>query len=45
MCERHIYNNFKNKFVGGTLLRNLMMRAAKASFEEAWDEKMNISKR
>ncbi|KAG4950031.1 hypothetical protein JHK86_043270 [Glycine max] len=30
----------KKKFGGGTLLRDLMMGAAKATYEEAWEDKM-----
>jgi len=39
-CLRHLYQNFKKKFGGGTLLRDLMMGAAKATYEEAWEDKM-----
>ena len=39
-CLRHLYSNFKKKFGGGTLLRDLMMGAAKATYIEAWEEKM-----
>lgn len=39
-CVRHLYANFKKKFGGGTLLRDLMMGAAKATYYEAWEEKM-----
>ena len=34
-CLRHLYSNFKKKFGGGTLLRDLMMGAAKAIYIEA----------
>nr|KYP63698.1 hypothetical protein KK1_018277 [Cajanus cajan] len=44
-CLRHLYCNFKKKFGGGTLLRDLMMGAAKATFVEAWDEKMQQIKK
>ncbi|KAH1261690.1 hypothetical protein GmHk_02G004497 [Glycine max] len=33
---RHLYQNFKKKFGGVTLLRDLMMGAGKATYEEAW---------
>jgi hypothetical protein len=39
-CLRHLYANFKKKFGGGTLLRDLMMAAAKCTYFEAWEEKM-----
>lgn len=39
-CLRHLYSNFKKKFGGGTLLRDLMMGAAKATYIEAWKLKM-----
>jgi len=39
-CLRHLYANFKKKFGGGTLLRDLMMGAAKSTYFEAWEEKM-----
>jgi len=31
-CLRHLYNNFKKKFGGGVVIRDLMMVAAKATF-------------
>jgi len=31
-----LYQNFKKKFGGVTLLRDLMMGAGKATYEEAW---------
>lgn len=36
-CLRHLYANFKKKFGGGTLFRNLylMMAASKATYFEA----------
>ena len=40
-CLRHLYSNFKKKFGGGIVIRDLMMGAAKATYEEAWTEKMN----
>nr|KYP42520.1 hypothetical protein KK1_036047 [Cajanus cajan]KYP42521.1 hypothetical protein KK1_036048 [Cajanus cajan] len=39
-CLRHLYNNFKKKFGGGVQLRDLMMGAAKATYEELWKSKM-----
>ncbi|WJX14327.1 hypothetical protein P8452_04607 [Trifolium repens] len=32
LCLRHLYANFKKKFGGGTLIRDLMMGAAKATY-------------
>ncbi|XP_058776090.1 uncharacterized protein LOC131650394 [Vicia villosa] len=40
LCLRHLYANFKNKFGGGTLIRDLMTGAAKATYYQAWEEKM-----
>jgi len=31
-CLRHQYSNFEKKFGGGVVIRDLMMRAAKATF-------------
>lgn len=39
-CLRHLYGNFKKKFGGGTLLRDLKMGAAKATYFKAWEDKM-----
>lgn len=33
-CLRHLYANFKKKFGGGTLIRDLMMGAAKATYRQ-----------
>jgi hypothetical protein len=41
LCLRHLYANFKEKFGGGTLIRDLMMGAAKATYIQAWQAKMN----
>lgn len=35
-----MYANFKKKFGGGVIIRNLMMAAAKATYRQLWDEKM-----
>jgi len=32
LCLRHLYANFKKKFGGGTLIRDLMMAAANATY-------------
>ena len=32
LCLRHLYANFKKYFGGGTLIRDLMMGAAKATY-------------
>lgn len=37
---RNLYANFKNKFGGGTLFRDLMMVATKEAYFEAHEEKM-----
>jgi len=41
VCLRHMYANFKKKFGGGTLIRDLMMGAAKATHYQAWKAKMD----
>ncbi|GAU10761.1 hypothetical protein TSUD_425840, partial [Trifolium subterraneum] len=41
LCLRHLYANFKKKFGGGTLIRDLMMGAAKAAYYQAWEAKMS----
>ncbi|XP_039683818.1 uncharacterized protein [Medicago truncatula] len=45
LCLRHLYANFKKKFGGGSLIRDLMMGAAKATYFQAWDAKMNELKK
>ncbi|GAU45522.1 hypothetical protein TSUD_186790 [Trifolium subterraneum] len=40
LCLRHLYANFKKRFGGGTLIRDLMMGAAKATYYQAWEAKM-----
>jgi len=35
---RHLYSNFKKKFGGGVVIRDLMMGAAKATFYAAWEK-------
>ncbi|XP_014523658.1 uncharacterized protein LOC106779953 [Vigna radiata var. radiata] len=40
LCLRHLYNNFKKRFGGGVLIRDLMMGAAKATYEKEWEKKM-----
>ncbi|XP_058746238.1 uncharacterized protein LOC131619115 [Vicia villosa] len=41
LCLRHLYANFKKKFGGGALIRDLMMGAAKATYYQGWMTKMN----
>lgn len=41
LCLRHLYANFKKRFGGGTAIRDLMMGAAKATYIQAWEKKMN----
>ncbi|XP_058753414.1 uncharacterized protein LOC131626580 [Vicia villosa] len=41
LCLRHLYANFKKKFGGGALIRDLMMGAAKTTYQQAWTLKMN----
>jgi len=40
LCLRHLYANFKKKFGGGAAIRDLMMGAAKATYFQAWEQKM-----
>jgi hypothetical protein len=37
---RLLYANFKKKFEGGVLTRDLMMGATKATYEQLWKSKM-----
>jgi len=39
LCLRHLYNNFKKKICGGVILKDLMMGAAKATYEHLWKQK------
>lgn len=32
LCLRNLYANFKKKFGGGSLIKDLMIRAAKATY-------------
>ncbi|XP_058733542.1 uncharacterized protein LOC131605168 [Vicia villosa] len=41
LCLRHLYANFKKNFGGGSLIRDLMMGAAKATYDQVWSPKMN----
>jgi hypothetical protein len=45
ICLRHLYANFKKKFGGGTLIRDLMMGAAKATYYQGWKVKMDEIKK
>ncbi|XP_014523545.1 uncharacterized protein LOC106779847 [Vigna radiata var. radiata] len=40
LCLRHLYNNYKKIFGGGVLIRDLMMGAAKATFQKDCEMKM-----
>ncbi|XP_047178286.1 uncharacterized protein LOC124845263 [Vigna umbellata] len=40
LCLRHLYNNYKKKFGGGLLIRDLMMRAAKETYIQEWGKKI-----
>ncbi|XP_014495097.1 uncharacterized protein LOC106757029 [Vigna radiata var. radiata] len=40
LCLRHLYNNYKKKFGGGLLIRDLMMAAAKATYFQEWEKTM-----
>ncbi|CAI8605785.1 unnamed protein product [Vicia faba] len=41
VCLRHLYANFKKKFGGGVAIRDLLLGAAKATYFQAWEKKMN----
>lgn len=41
LCLKHLYAKFKKRFGGGTAIRDLMMGAAKATYIQAWEKKMN----
>jgi hypothetical protein len=45
LCLKHLYANFKKKFDGGTLIRDLMMGATKATYFQAWKAKMDELKK
>jgi hypothetical protein len=38
-CVRHLYNNFRKRFPGKKL-KELMWRAAKATYKNAWEKEM-----
>ena len=40
-CLRHLYANSKKKFGSGTLYRDLIMAAVKATYFESHEDKMN----
>ncbi|PNX55181.1 hypothetical protein L195_g048808, partial [Trifolium pratense] len=40
LCLRHLYADFKQNFGGGIRYRDLIMRAAKATYVQAWEAKM-----
>jgi len=44
-CLRHLYNNYQKKFGGRVLIRDLMMAAAKATYYQAWEAKMEELKK
>jgi hypothetical protein len=39
-CVRHLYNNFRKSYPGKKL-KELMWRAAKATYKNAWEREMN----
>ncbi|XP_028800388.1 uncharacterized protein LOC114755691 [Neltuma alba] len=44
-CVRHLYANIKAKYGGGTLVRDLVIHAAKATYPPAWEGIMNELKK
>lgn len=45
LCLRHLYANIKKRFEGGTLIRDLMMGVAKATYYQGWIQKLNELKK
>lgn len=45
LCLRHLYANFNKRFGGRTLIRDLMMRAAKTTYNQGWIQKLNELKK
>lgn len=43
-CIRHLYANVKAKYGGGTVIRDLIVRAAKATVKADWTAIMNVLK-
>ncbi|XP_058766938.1 uncharacterized protein LOC131640561 [Vicia villosa] len=41
LCLRHLYANFKKKFGGGALIRDIMIGVAKSTYQQGWLQKMN----
>ena len=39
-CVRHLYNNFRKKHLGKKL-KELMWKATKATYFQAWEREMN----
>jgi len=37
-CLRQLYSNFKKRFGGGVVIRDLMIGVAKATFYQAWEK-------
>jgi len=44
-CLRHLYSNYKKRFGGGIVIRNLMMAAAKAIYYQGWEASMEELKK
>ena len=40
LCVRHLYVNIKTRCSGGTIIMDLVLAAAKATYVQAWQEKM-----
>ncbi|XP_047172087.1 uncharacterized protein LOC124840131, partial [Vigna umbellata] len=38
LCLRHLHKNYKKKFGGGVLIRDLMMGSVKATFQQDWEK-------
>ncbi|XP_072056212.1 uncharacterized protein [Arachis hypogaea] len=44
LCLRHLYANCKKAYGGGTVLRDLTLSIAKATYMEEWERRMNLLK-
>ncbi|XP_016195822.1 uncharacterized protein LOC107636862 [Arachis ipaensis] len=44
LCLRHLYANCKKAYGGGTVLRDLILSIAKATYVEEWGRRMNLLK-
>lgn len=45
LCLRHLYANFKKRFGGGTLIRDLIMGSAKTTYYQGWIQNVDELKK